>query len=272
MPGQIRLTRLIWLLCPPGLFVGLFAGLFTYLFAGLLAGLFALLLLSGCQRGHPALHSLPDRMLWAWERVEDLRWLPSGVGVAFVASSITLEDSRAEVSRRANPLYVRPDTRLLPVVHVDASWRKPPALNAAQQRAIVEQVLRVAKPYRVVQLDFEVRRSQRGFLKAVVSELRRRLPPDTALSITALASWCSGDYWLGGIAADEIVPMLFRMGPDGPAIRHQLAAQGHFSRYNCQAAVGFASDEVLLPKLPGRHYYFSPQPWNAATWQRLTRQ
>lgn len=231
--------------------------------------------LSGCQRSrpaHPALHSLPNQMLWAWERVEDLRWLPPGVGVAFVASSVTLEGSRVQVVRRANPLYVKPDTRLLPVVHVDASWRQPPALNAAQQQAIVEQVLRVAGRYRVVQLDFEVRRSQRGFLKVVLAELRRRLPADTALSMTALASWCMGDYWLADVAADEIVPMLFRMGSDGPYIRRQLDAQGRFPRYNCQTAVGFASDEPLLPKLGGRHYYFSPQPWNAASWAKIASQ
>jgi hypothetical protein len=225
--------------------------------------------LSACQRSHPALRSLPAHMLWAWERVEDLRWLPPEVGVAFVASSVTLEGSRTQVARRANPLYVRPDTRLMPVVHVDASWRNPPELNAAQQQAIVEQVLRVAQPYRVVQLDFEVRRSQRPFLKAVLAELRRRLPPETALSMTALASWCMGDYWLDGIAADEIVPMLFRMGRDQQNIRQHLNHTGHFPRYNCQAAVGFASDEPVVPIAGGRRYYFSAQPWRAAEWQRI---
>ena len=67
---------------------------------------------------------------------------------------------------------------------------------------------------RVVQLGFEVRQLQRAFSSAVVQDVRRQLPADTALSITALASWCAGDYWLHDLPADEIVPMARRMGRD----------------------------------------------------------
>ena len=218
---------------------------------------------------HPALASLPARMLWAWERAEDLRWLPDQVGVAYVASSILLAGPSAQVRARANPLYVRPDTPLLPVVHVDASWRQAPSLTEQQQAVVVAQVVRAARGYRVVQLDFEVRRSQRAFLQAVVADIRQQLPADTALSITALASWCSGDYWLANMAADEIVPMTFRMGPEQEVIRQQIARDGGFRHAKCNLAIGYAQDEARAVSKAPRQYYFSPKPWRAESWRQM---
>ena len=114
-------------------------------------------------------------------------------------------------------------------------------------------------------------RSQREFLREVVAAIRRRLPADSALSVTALASWCAGDYWLGQLQADEIVPMAFRMGRDEVAIRDLLAARGGFSRGRCKAAIGTALDEPLARVAAGRQYYFSPLPWTEQAWQRVSR-
>ncbi|UUZ49734.1 hypothetical protein LP420_05985 [Massilia sp. B-10] len=159
-----------------------------------------LLVAADTPRAHTAgaLAALPPTMLWAWERPEDLRWLPPQAGVAYVAVTVELAADKVRLRRRAYPLLVRPDTAVVPMVHVDASWRLPPVLSDAQRAVIVDQVLAQARTSssRVVQLDFEVRRSQRAFLRAVVADIRRRLPPDVALSATALASWCAGDYWI----------------------------------------------------------------------------
>jgi hypothetical protein len=157
------------------------------------------------------------------------------------------------------------------MVHVDASWRQPPTLDAAQRDLIVEQVLDQARrsASRVVQLDFEVRASQRPFLRAVVAEIRRRLAPDVALSVTALASWCAGDYWMAGLNADEIVPMAFRMANDDARIRALLADHGAFTRPRCSAALGMATDEAPITARAGRRYFFSPRAWDQATWRRI---
>ncbi len=210
-------------------------------------------------------------MLWAWERTEDLRWIPSDVGVAYVATAISLDGARARLTPRANPLYLRADTVAVPVVHVDVSWRQPPVLNAAQKAVVVEQVLAAAatSKHHVVQLDFEVRLSQRAFLQEVVHDIRQRLPSNTALSITALASWCAGDYWLGHMPADEIVPMVFRMGRDAQVIRQQLRAQGRFLPANCSTALGQSSDEAVVGITAKRHYYFSPKAWTADSWRQV---
>ncbi len=225
---------------------------------------------------HPAVVQLPPTMLWAWERREDLRWLPANVGVAYVATSIELEGSTARAVPRATALHLRPDTVAVPVVHVDASWRNPPVLGAAQQAAVVNQVLAAAARHgdtgqaRVVQLDFEVRRSQRAFLRAVVQDIRRQLRADTALSVTALASWCAGDYWLHDLPADEIVPMAFRMGQDDARLRAQLNQDGGFTRPRCQSALGTATDEPAVLAHAPRRYHFSPTAWTPQQWQRVS--
>lgn len=220
-----------------------------------------------------ALATLPPNMVWAWERPEDLRWLPDNAGVAYLAATLELESDQIRIRHRAHALQVRPDTVTIPVIHVDASWRNPPALNAEQGKAITELVLKAANGHavRAVQLDFEVRRSQRAFYKELVTSLRRQLPRHVALSVTALASWCAGDYWISSLPADEIVPMAFRMAQSGPAIRRQLGEQGRFMRARCRDAIGIAVDEQVAGDSPGRHYFFSPEPWQQASWQQLGR-
>lgn len=215
--------------------------------------------------------ALPATMLWAWERPEDLRWLPPEVGVAYVETTLELEAAQVRRRPRLYPLLVNPGTVLVPVVHVDASWRKPPVLSDTQRNAIVEAVLRSARgsASRVVQLDFEVRRSQRAFLQAVVRDIRQRLPQGVALSATALASWCAGDYWIGELDADEIVPMAFRMARDDKPIRALLADQGGFVRPRCRTSVGMATDETAIATSARRRYFFSPRAWDQDTWRRI---
>jgi hypothetical protein len=218
-----------------------------------------------------SLAALPPTMLWAWERREDMRWLPADVGVAYVATTLELEADTVRLRPRAWPLMVRPDTAVIPMVHVDASWRQPPALTPGQHAAVVEQVLKAARrsATRVVQLDFEVRRSQRGFLQAVVRDIQQRLPNDVALSVTALASWCAGDYWIGALEADEIVPMAFRMARDEGTIRSLLATHGGFVRPRCKGALGMATDEPRMQVAGGRRYFFSPRSWDQDTWRDI---
>ncbi|NHZ79866.1 hypothetical protein F2P44_11345 [Massilia sp. CCM 8695] len=243
----------------------------------LLLDLLALLMLridsgaSGRPPVHPALAALPAELVWAWERPEDLRWLPAGVGVAYVASTVLLQGEQALVYRRAAPLLLAPGAARVPVLHVDLSWRQPPALTDAQGRRIADELLRLAgrANRQVVQLDFEVRRSQRPFLARTIGAIRARLDPAIALSVTALASWCLDDYWLHEIAADEVVPMAFRMGGEQHALRARLLEQRGFTRARCGAAIGFSTDEPMIAVREGRHYYFSPQAWSAARWQAL---
>ena len=222
---------------------------------------------------HSALTQFPQKVAWAWERPEDLTWLPNDAAVAYVASAITLEGDQIKVRPRAFPLKVRSDTLVIPVVHVDASLRLPPSLSVRQRDLIAEQLLKFADQTQspMVQLDFEARRSQRAFLQDVVATVRRSLPQRQALSMTALASWCAGDFWLADLQADEIVPMAFRMAKDEESIRNLLASKKAFPKRRCQNAIGFATDEPKVDVSAARRYFFSPVAWTEQSWKTFTQ-
>ncbi|MBV1776528.1 hypothetical protein KSF73_12495 [Burkholderiaceae bacterium DAT-1] len=213
---------------------------------------------------HPALSALPGKMLWAWERPEDLRDVPPDIGVAWVAMRILLMGDHVNMVYRRQPLQMSAHTVGIAVVHVDASTRRPPVLNDVQKQAIVDALVQTAavSSVPVVQLDFEVRRSQRAFLQSVVQAARASLPQQVALSMTALASWCEGDRWLSDVPADEIVPMAFRMASDDRLIRQRLVQNRQFSDPRCRLAMGIATDEPPVPLQTGRIYYFSPVSWH----------
>jgi hypothetical protein len=120
-----------------------------------------------------------------------------------------------------------------------------------------------------VQLDFEVRQSERPILLETLADLRRALPATTQLSMTALTSWCMSENWLAAAPVDEIVPMLFRMQDDGPAILKTLAAGGDFRNPRCRTALAVSSDSPI-PRAPrGRRVYlFSPQSWTAESFDK----
>jgi hypothetical protein len=114
-----------------------------------------------------------------------------------------------------------------------------------------------------VQVDFDATSSERAFYRQLLIELRAKLPQSTALSITALASWCKGDNWLDDLPVDEAVPMLFRMGVEREQFRSQLAAGAGFNAKPCQASAGVSTDEPLaqLPRVQ-RLYVFNPEAWS----------
>jgi hypothetical protein len=163
---------------------------------------------------------LPQLMLWAWDRDDDLRFVDvADTGVAFLAATLTLRGEEV--------------------------------------------------PHHVLQVDYEAPASQRAFLIDAIAALRARLP-GAAISVTALASWCFNESWTGRLDADEIVPMLFRMGYDGRRLRAHLAGGGDFRGAQCRSSLGVATDE-LPATLPGgkRVYAFSPRRWTPETYQMV---
>jgi hypothetical protein len=103
-----------------------------------------------------------------------------------------------------------------------------------------------------------------------LGDVRAGLPRGTLLSMTALASWCETEDWLAAAPVDEIVPMLFRMGPEGESVRAKLAAGRDFANPRCRTAVAISADTLLLRLPVGRRIYlFSPRSWTAADFQRI---
>ena len=225
-----------------------------------------LLLTTGCQRSSTP---LPRLVLWAWERPEDVRFADGAAEIAAEVGSVVLNgDAVMARGRRFSLLTSKaPSTN---VVHVEIAPDRPlvwtPALRAQAGAAILHYATRIPAPR--VQIDFEVRASQRRVLLDVIDDLRRDLPRGTALSMTALASWC-GENWLGRVPVDEVVPMLFRMGPGGAPITAALTSGRDLRDPRCHGAIGVATDTPLArAPLDRRVYLFDPHSWTIADFAR----
>ena len=218
-----------------------------------------LLALTACRPSPPAPSPL---VLWAWERPEDLRFARGRAEVAVESGSIVLDGEAVEARGRRFPLLVaEPPTTS--VVHVEIRRDRPLVWNAAMRATAAAAILHYATrlPVRRVQVDFEVRASERAILLDILGDVRRALPRGTLLSMTALASWC-GENWLAGAPIDEVVPMLFRMGRGGEDVRAILAEGGDLRHDRCRGALGVAVGTPVPRAPPGRRVYlFDPRSW-----------
>jgi hypothetical protein len=213
---------------------------------------------------------LPHHTLWAWERPEDLRSTdPATTAVAWLDQTILIGSQVHVVPRRQPILYSAAATKI-PVVRIEVA---PGAILdetslGQQQRvqeieaSVVTQLLRSA--YRpgiaALQVDFDATRSQRGFYKRVLRELRTQMPADLPLSITALASWCSYDDWIARLPVDEVVPMFFRMEPDSRRAPADLDAF-RIREPLCQSSIGLSTRERWpsdSAALTGKRIYIFP--------------
>ena len=210
--------------------------------------------------------SLPDRMVWAWERKEDLRFLPRGVGVAYLARTITIGYSGAEVRPRMQPMKVAEGTLLLAVVRIEQGGG--PASDEVR-RAIAREVVEAGSRDDVigVQTDFDARVSERKFYRELLKDVRASLPKDKVLSMTALVSWCASDDWIGDLPVDEAVPMFFRMEV-GENEGRALAGR-ELNEPLCRGAIGRATDEPIGVRAEGRQYWFSAKAWTEESYRRM---
>jgi uncharacterized protein DUF3142 len=215
----------------------------------------------------PRMAGLPRLTLWAWERREDLRGIdPRAVAVATLDQTVTI-GLTVESTPRRNPVWLPAGTTRIAVVRIETGSRgalRGAVLNEANRDAAAAAILRSAEEsgggngkIGALQIDFDATRSQRPFYRSLLEEVRARMPAGLPLSITALASWCSQDRWLGELPIDEAVPMMFRMEPHkGPAedfrIREPL----------CAGAVGVSTTEPWPAETAGRRVYvFSDNGW-----------
>lgn len=219
--------------------------------------------------------SAPKYMFWVWEESEDMRWLSvhPDSGVAFLVQTLTLSGDTVGMHYRSHPLVLIKNTYSMPVVHIEADTANPPTFSDEQIDRMVNTIMRVAANPNTkgLQIDFDAKQSERAGYKKLLFKLREALPPNMPLSMTALASWCAGDYWLGALAVDEVVPMYFRMGVPEQAKSDYLKfiderkAQNGLFNCKCHSAIGLSRDEPI--KLTEKQfadkrvYLFAPYGW-----------
>jgi hypothetical protein len=213
-------------------------------------------------------------VLWAWERPEDLRFAPPDVEIAAQTGFIELSGDRLIVRGRRHPLEAPAGQVTTAVVHVQIDPRRRLVWTPRREVQVAHAVLRLARRpgVRRLQLDFEVRGSERPILLAVLRGVRAGLPEGVALSMTALASWCETETWLDEAPVDEIVPMLFRMGPGGERLKAKLARGGDFKHPRCRQALAVSTDTPLVRAPAGRRPpLFNPGSWTAASFETTRR-
>ena len=213
---------------------------------------------------------LPHIILWAWERPEDLEFIdPQRFGVAFLAQTLALSGEEVIFNPRRQPLKVRPEIKLIAVTRIESqkTTGKRAALSPAQREKLVNLILKTKDLTNVsaIQIDFDAVNSEREFYRALLGDVRKQLPDDVPLSMTALASFCLGDRWLSDLPVDEAVPMIFRMGTDDKPIRNFLAGGNDFNEPLCRKSYGIALDEPLQMKFADarRLYVFNVRAWAA---------
>lgn len=238
-------------------------------------GVFLLCALLTASCGPPGPGRAPVLILWAWERPEDLRFAGQDVEVAVQTGFIELAGDGLEARGRRFPLRTAgmPATALVHV-QIDNARRLnwTPALRARTSAAIIHYA-RAVPGVRRVQLDFEVRASERSILLDVLHDVRRGLPRGILLSMTALASWCDAESWLAEAPVDEIVPMLFRMQAGGEDLKRRLAEGEDFGNARCRAALAVATDSPIARAPPGRRVYlFNPRSWTEREFLEMRRQ
>lgn len=230
------------------------------------------LLLSSCQRvpsrDRIIENHMPRVILWAWERPEDLEFLnPEKFGIAFLAQTLTIKGGDVLFNPRHQPLKVPPGVRLIAVTRIESQkiTRQPTELSDEVRKKLVERIRKTLELNNVsgIQVDFDVAATERNFYRRLLSDLRQELPDNVPLSMTALASFCVGDRWLGDLPVDEAVPMLFRMGTDSDPIKSLLTSGGDFRDDLCRRSYGVALDEPLKTNFAKqrRIYVFNARSW-----------
>ena len=212
--------------------------------------------------------SLPDTMLWAWERPEQLDFIDTNrIGVAYLAKTIQLRDGDLFVRPRLQPLRLRPDTRVVAVIRIETEQHESGALSDTQIERAAKAIAEAAQKPGVlaIQIDFDARASERTSYRNLLFRVRELLPPTMPLSMTALASWCAGDNWLSDLPVDEVVPMLFRLGVNRAKFASRLQSGEEVFVGPCQDSAGVSTDEKVYPPKRKRLYIFSPDSWTPST-------
>jgi hypothetical protein len=211
-------------------------------------------------------------MLWSWYVDDDFRANPPlKTGVAWLAMSLNFGRSGVAVIPRGAALRTPKGMYEMAVVRFNFEQDYDPSLGLLwqpRQRARAEELIldlvRLTNA-KALQIDFDVPESARSFYRELLSNLRKRLPQDTFVSITALVSWCMEPRsWLASLPVDEYVPMVFDMGVPEDAVMTMLKRGGDFPFPGCRTSVGIRQGSREVPFKPGgRVYRFSGgKPWN----------
>lgn len=208
----------------------------------------------------------PGLILWAWERPENFNFIDTKeTGVAFLSQTIAIKNDDVERFPRRQPLEIPEGVFVIAVTRIESDKKEKPVLTNDQREKIVELIAKTSsqKNVKAIQIDFDASETEREFYKTLLVDLRKQLPVQISLSITALASWCIYDNWIKGAPVDEVVPMLFRLGVDEQNIVGYLNSNNDWREPLCRGSYGISLDEPERKIDSSRRIYvFNPRSWS----------
>jgi hypothetical protein len=211
--------------------------------------------------------SCAQQIAWLWDGAALPAW--SQPEAAVLQRHILLSGDSALTRPRSRAGWP-PASRITPVVHVEVSTINP-AVDIESRRAMIVRAMHEAADASTsgwVQLDMEAKPSQRLFYRSLVRQLRKELPPQIKLSVTALAWWCRSPAWLDDLGADEVVPMFFRMGKDSARLRDIIEHSPATLHASCRNVAGFSPQEPFVSAVTARYrktYWFDRYAWKRGT-------
>jgi len=217
---------------------------------------------------------LPMKVLWAWKRAEDLTSMDSReFAVAYLAKHIFIDGENIKWQSRNQPLKLPANTQLIVTIRIDVIRRDKPAYSAKQIEEIARQIKLASQvPHTVqIQIDFDALASERQFYIDLLKSVRKTLPDNMPISITALASWCLYDNWIRELNVDETVPMMFSLGGERDKIMRYFRQNHDFIEPRAKRSLGLSLEdtrvnELMIPivqrrKIPCRVYVFTRTAW-----------
>jgi hypothetical protein len=216
--------------------------------------------------------SLARGVAWIWPDSNGPRGSAAPYREAAVlVESLVMRGAGVEHGGRTQPLALAgAAVRVIPVVHVEAAADVQSAFTPAQRDAVIAAVRRQAATAAAgsgwLQLDFEAPARARDAYRELVAGVRAALPPGVRLSVTALAHWCTQGDWLDRLPVDEVVPMLYRLGPHADDWRRRFVQGGDGLARRCRGpALGFATNDPPPQSLlarAARPYWFDETAWS----------
>lgn len=228
----------------------------------------------------------PHINVWAWERDEDLSYIdPSKIVVAYFAGNIYVRGSNVSFRPRTQKLKLPANAETIPVFRIESVRTDDsiPEASAAAfvSKTILKTVKKSSQNSKVIQIDFDALEDERPFYKSLLAELRKELPRDIKISMTALASWLLGDTWLEPGSVDETVAMLFSIGPERNDVLSRLSKQPLSNGAGIPVAIGISAGEAdtnrilfqtnILRKSKNL-YIFSSRPWTEQRLRAITKE
>lgn len=228
--------------------------------------------------------------IWAWDRFDDLSFLKDDTSVTSYAGTFYLRDNRSIFKARTKDLVCPKETLRFPSFRIESVSKIDPEYEDSAIEGICQTIKQYFRAHsecqRMVQIDFDATQSERELYKRLLAKLRQTLlssqnTSDVKISITALASWCLKDKWMQNLDVDEIVIMLFSLGPDKEDILTLLKDNNLDTGNKASTAIGISANEPQTNealKILGiindasKVYIFQSLPWTKNRFVAITNE